>query len=326
MPSVTEAATGGTPLSAALDAGVQNISYNQEVAFTRYVRQVLPLDGYVFWVKATLLSPEVLATVADLPDTITTRGSLHYAQNSLQEETENYTVNAVVFTALSEVTDLNSADPDTLYIGSFQGMRFAFSSRGGFYKQANLYHYRGNAVYPDMATQVIDDVDQLNLTDVIVSNSLPLWLSLNTYVGLYGFRTTGVTLYPSFLVPNNLVPPYGAVHIPPESTSALGGAPRLSAGMTHSQLVVDRVKITLYGQRNFNAMDFVDCVNQWSLDYDIVGIMNQPTIRDEKRTQNELNTIAQKKSVEYQINYYQDRVNTIARQLIVSAVPTYHFQ
>jgi len=55
------------------------------------------------------------------------------------------------------------------------------------------------------------------------------------------------------------------------------------------------VRITLFGVRNDQALDFVACVNQYSLDYDMFGVMNMPTIRDEKRTQAELNVIAMKK-------------------------------
>jgi hypothetical protein len=83
------------------------------------------------------------------------------------------------------------------------------------------------------------------------------------------------------------------------------------------------VRITLYGTRNFSALDFVDCVNQYSLDTDLIGIMNLPTVRDEKRTQSELSTIAMKKSVEFVVSYYQQRANDVARQIILSAIPSF---
>ena len=75
-----------------------------------------------------------------------------------------------------------------------------------------------------------------------------------------------------------------------------------------------------------NLLDFVDFVGQLSLDpaYGF-GIMNQPVVRDEKRTQSEINAIAMKKTVEFQIDYNQTRVNDLARQLIKKVVPTYVF-
>ncbi len=75
--------------------------------------------------------------------------------------------------------------------------------------------------------------------------------------------------------------------------------------------------------RNDDALDFLDCVLQRSLDYDEFGIMNMPVVRDEKRTQSELNAIAQKKTIQFEISYNQNRMNSIARELILSAIPTF---
>ena len=52
--------------------------------------------------------------------------------------------------------------------------------------------------------------------------------------------------------------------------------------------------------------------------------MNMPVVRDEKRIQSELNAIAQKKSLTFEVSYYQNRMNDIARQLILSAVPSFY--
>ena len=79
----------------------------------------------------------------------------------------------------------------------------------------------------------------------------------------------------------------------------------------------------MYGLGNNQAMDFQDYVFQYSLNTDVIGVMNMPVIRDEKRTQSELSVIAMKKSIEIEVSYYQARVNTIARQFIKSAIPTY---
>jgi hypothetical protein len=40
--------------------------------------------------------------------------------------------------------------------------------------------------------------------------------------------------------------------------------------------------------------------------------------------QSEMNVIAMKKSIVYEINYYQERVRDIARQLILHVIPNYY--
>lgn len=339
MATAAEAALSKTPLGSDLAAGLESLDLNQVITFTRYQRLVLPLDGYVFFVKAALLGPSALINAA-LPNrsapnqapaavtpvrTFDAKGSMHYATDTRQEAAETYGANRMIFTSEEEINDLNEIDPGTLWIGEFDGTRFAFSSRGSFYKQADLYHYTGFAIYADMATQIIDSPAGFDSRNVIVSNSLPAWLALNGYNPGYGFGNPSLILYPSFLVPNNLPPPYGAVDIPPELTRALASAPRLdSRTSTHSQLCSDTVRITLWGTRNFSALDFVDCVNQYSRDFGVIGLMNMPVIRDEKRTQSELGTIAQKKSVEFEVSYVQARINDIAQQIIRSAIPSFY--
>ena len=337
MPKLDEAIGAPTELGGNLQAGVDQISSDQVVVFTKYVKVVLPLDSYVFWVKADLVGPSALynatainrfaynkSPVVTAAATINAPGSLHYATDTRQEEANTIAVNRVVFTSEQEIQDLNQVGPNVLFIGVIDGVKFAFSSRGSFYRQADLWHYVGTAVYSDMETQVVDDPRTLDRRSVIVSNSLPLWLAFNGYAPFYGFGNPTLMLYPSFLLPSNLAPPYGAVHIPPENTRALGSAPRIARDSSHSQLVSDRVKITLFGTRNFNALDFLDCVLQRSLDYDEFGIMGSiPVVRDEKRTQSELNAIAQKKTIDFEISYYQSRMNDVARTLILSAIPTF---
>lgn len=336
---IDESTAAPGELGAGLQAGVDTISSNQTIKFTKYHRLVLPLDGYVFWVRATLLSSSSLynfsayntvyfnkprVATAEPKSTFLAKGSLHYATDTNQDESGTMAINRVVFTAEEEIDDLNEIDPNTIWVGEIDDLKFAFSSRSSFYRQAALWHYVGRAVYPDMATQLVDNPATLDVRNVIVSNSLPLWLALNNYNPFYGFGNLSLTLYPSFLLPENIVPSYASVHIVPDATRAIGTVPKIGVQYTHDQLCTDRVKITMYGMRNFNALDFVDCVLQRSADYDDFGLMNSPVVRDEKRTQNELNVIAQKKSVEFEISYYQRRVNDMARQLILSAVPTFN--
>ena len=326
----------GTPIGADLQTGVEAISIQQTITFTKYIRLVLPLDGYVFWVKSDIVSQGALYNAAKIngaaysqsqkiitpaPTTIA-KGSLHYATDIRQDESETYAVNRVVFTSEQPVQDLNQIGPNVIFIAEFDGIKFAFSQRGSFYQQAELWHYVGNAIYSDMETQIIDKLDGFDAQNVVVSNSLPAWLFLNGYQPFYGFASP-VTLYPSFIVPTNLLPPYGSVHIDPINTKAIASTGRLDPNSSHSQLATDTVRVTLWGTRNFNAQDFVDCVNQYSLDYDVIGIQNMPIVRDEKRTQVELAAIGQKKTIEFEVSYYQSAVRDIARQIIQQAFVTY---
>ena len=349
MAGINEAIAAKTPMGADLDAGVSMLSMEQTVTFQKYIRLVLPLDGYVFWVKADTASPSALLNVMELnqvtlndpgsletPSSFIARGSVHYATDSRQTEAANYAANRVVFTALQPIQDLNRLGPDELYIATYDGplagqtgptgttaIRFAFSSRSSFYKQANLWHYVGYAVYPTMSTQIVDDPRLLDANKVIVSNSLPLWLNFNHYNPVWPVPVPRprVPFYPSFLVPDNKRPAYVAVHIGPD-TEAQQGQPFMSSMTDSYVLARDRVTLTLYGCDNQVASDIRDSLLQYSFDTELWGVMNIPVIADDKEGQNEINTLAQKKKMVFDVSYNQAAIRNVARQLILSCVPT----
>lgn len=337
MSTVAESVGAPTPMGSDLQAGVDTLSLDQEITFTKYVRVVLPLDGFVYWVAASILSPSALYNVAGMnttafnapprvsapAPTLTAKGSLHYATETQQQEQNTFSVNSVIFTSEQAVTELNAIAPNELWLASFQGVRFAFSSRSSFYVQSDLWHYRGQAVFADMDPIIVDQPSTLNRAQV-VSNSLPAWLALQSYRSPTGFGGPSFPLFPSFVVPDNLPPPFGTVHIGPDDTRPLGAAQIVSPNSSLSQLAADRVRITLFGVRNDEAMDFVAGVNQYSLDLDAIGIMNMPVIRDDKRGQSELNALSIKKFIDFEVSYYQRRMNDVARQLIYEAIPSFH--
>ena len=330
MSTVQELTTARTPLGAMLKTGVDALAGGSSpITFTLYNRRVLPLDGFVFWVLSGLET-----TPPSAPTTVTVPGSYHLSTQKIQEETETYGVNSCVFTSeLPIVQNLEAANPDGIYIGSFPdpqypgtNLQFAFS-RQRSYKQADLWHYTGDAVYPFMASQIINDAQDVPTDSLVVSNSLPFWLALNDYsptLPAYGFGNA-IPLYPAHLVAANLTPPFGAVNILSESTAAWSSAPYLSRRSTHSQLTREVVRVTLYGVNNDQALTFMDCVLQRSQDYGPIGkyfgILNCPTVRDEKVKQLELSILAQKKSIEFEVAYFQTSVRNVARQLIESAIP-----
>ncbi len=215
------------PLGA--DAGEQSISGAQTVVFTQYVRTVLPLDGFVFWVRADLLSESALngamgyntrgsaygsGLLVEKPaKQIIAKGSLHISNTKRQEETETYGVSRATFTSEQPLDQgFVAIDDMHIYIGQFGCVRFAFSDQQNFYVQAGLWHYVGDAIYPYMETQIIDTPGDLRTKQLIVSNSLSLWLGLNNNAPFYGFGNT-IPLDPSYLAPPNIRPPFGTVHV-----------------------------------------------------------------------------------------------------------------
>lgn len=342
MATLDESLTAKTPLGGALGVGLDSISYFQEITLTKYVRIVLPADGFIFWVNAGSVSPSAMLntttlntvelnqpqTISSAAPTLTVKGSLHYATTQDQEEEQTFSTNRVVLSSQSAIQEFNTIGPNELYIGTFENIRFAFSSRGSFYQQADLWHYAGNAIYADMVTQIVDDPRTFNINQLIVSNSLPIWLAMNAYQPVdWAPFANPVPLYPSYLAPLNLAPPFGSVHIEPETTRTIAIGAVLDSTLSETQFCEEMVKITLTGLNNNSAQDFIEFVLQQSNNNPgLFGITNSPVVRDEKRTQPELRVIAQRKTVEFKINYYQSRTRNLARQLILSAVPSFALQ
>lgn len=314
MAQIGEVGPNPTAFAGALGDGLDQL--NQVVTFQAYTRSVLPLDGFMFWV------PTIQVDV---------KGVLHYSQDIQQNEDETIGLASVTFTSQEPVALFSDAPINTIYVARIGGFRFAFSQQQ-VYPQAGLWHYFGHSIQPAMASQLLDRPGSIDITQAVTSNSLALWFGLNNYESPFddGFTTAGVpfyiappTLYPSGMVPPNLIPPYGVVHIGENDTEALQSFPSLDANRNHDQLCADWVTITLFGLQNNVGLDFQDTVNKYSLLTDNFGVMNTPVVRDAIRTQAELQTRAMKKTIRYRISYHQQRVAQVARKLILSAVPTY---
>src|ERR1700761_2634074 len=205
MPTGTEGLGAQSQLQAVLDAGVEQIAASQTVTFTLYNRVALAPDSSVFWVATST--------------TMTATGSLHLVTDRAQDEDQTIGANHVIFTSEVEVSAFNALAPDTMWIGKWTSengnvLQVVFGQRGGYFTQANLWHYSGFAVFPAMSAQIVANEGDLP-TGPIVSNSLPIWLSQNTFA----------PVYPSFLVPDNIVPPYVVAHVEPGATDSLGGFP-----------------------------------------------------------------------------------------------------
>jgi hypothetical protein len=251
-----------------------------------------------------------------LPTDVEVQGSFHYSSTINQDEDATVDSNNVIFTSLSEIQAFNQIGPDYLYICHYRDLTFAFSSRGRLYEQSDLYHYAGSALRSRHQTQIIDDPNQFNPT-LVVSNSLPIWLNMPNYVPPYPGFVCPIPLYSSYLVDDNISPPFGSIHIEDTETIEMGSAfgPRLQ----QSQLCREKVKVHLYGADNLMASNFVAFVEQYSLDWMKLGLSDSPAIKDIKLTQPEFKILAQRKLIIFEINYRQNVVRDEARQFILHA-------
>lgn len=327
MTTLLESLSGdqASPVHDALAAGVDMLSGTQQVSFVPYVRTILPLDGYVFWLSSAIASPQQLAK-SGIPsaDPVLVIGSLHYASQGSQQEDETIVVRSVDFTSESEIDAFAEVAPDVMYVGTwatkFGSFKFTFSRRNSYYRQADLHHYIGDAIYPVFEAQLIDNLASFDQRQV-VSNSLPIWLSMfSENTPFVSFMSISIPLYPSLLVADDLVPPYASVHIGPDDTRPLQSIPWRGPTSSHFQLCADRVRLTLYGLGNDDAMTFLDYILDYSENTGLIGLMNMPIARDGKRAQIELTALAKQKIIEFEVSYQQQSAREIARQLIELAV------
>ena len=289
-------------LEGALRAGLQSISQNQNVVFVKYNRVILPYDGYVFWVK----DPDT--------DPIEVFGSFHYQTDQKQELDHTIAYQNVVFTTPTQINNFNDLQPEDLWLGQGPTFEFSFSSHGNYYEQANLWHYRGQAVYPEMRTQVLQNYHDLPV-DPIVSNSLPIWIALNDYA----------PVYPSFLVPDNLTPPYIVCHIDADATTSLQPIPWYTEDNTW-QLMRDRVRLIIYGFDNRTVQNYLQYIVRSSM-CGAFGIMKMGmAVKDGKHIQSELNVLGQQKFVEIEVSYNQSAVNDTILQYIQKVLPVDFFE
>ena len=326
MASAAEAAGQQSAPQAVLDAGIEALSVKQTVQFTLYSKFVFASDGFVFWVAT---AQKMVAV-----------GSLHIATDRQQDEDQTIAANQVLLNSEGPITALNAISPNTMWVGEWpvaegQSLQIAFSHRANYYREADVWHYSGFAVYPALSAQLVARTEDLP-TGPIVSNSLPIWLSQTTFQS--GAALVTVPAYPSFAVPDNVAPPYIVAHVRPDSTETLSSAPGQvypgtvipSADISPfyqfavDQFCRDQVDLTLYGFNNELAWQYWWALQQYSLTDPgqpaTFGFANSPAIRDAKRTQSEIAALAMKKTIHISANYWQGAANAAAYRLILQAM------
>ena len=310
MASLTEAATAaGAGRGALLQAGIGQLSSQQQFTFTLYKRLILPADGFVFWCLASAVSPPI----TDKPLTFTMNGSLHLTQTVEQNLDSTVARQHVIFTADDQVREFSDVAPDELYLMTLpNGSLAAFAQQSMRYDTSDIWHYAGVALLPYEATQVIANPADVMASSTIVSNSLPIWMAMST---------DDLPVYPSDLSPLNLPPPYVTADI--QGTQAMTMAPLYDADSGQTQLCRETVVFTLWGCRNDQAMDFQMAVLANSLPDDAAyGTMTPLVPVDLKKPQADFAIIAQQKQLSVDVNYLQARTRAIARKLILSAAIT----
>ena len=64
MPDIADTIPAESSMSAVLKTGLDVIDLSQTVTFTLYTKVVLPIDGFVFWVKTQLLSESAIVNAS----------------------------------------------------------------------------------------------------------------------------------------------------------------------------------------------------------------------------------------------------------------------
>ncbi|CAB5282752.1 hypothetical protein IST455A_00475 [Burkholderia multivorans] len=303
-----------------LKAGVRTISHNQQLTFTLYQQYVLPLDGMVYWIRQ-----------ADT--TFTVQGSLHVTNEQQQRPSESYAQNTVIFTSLNVVSKFQDIAPSTMWVCEYDGMLFAFNRRTMRYWQTDLNHYAGTAVFPTMRTQFLDSNASIP-TSKILSNSIPIWLSLTGPLSAVPGYDQPLAVFGEYLVAANQQPPYIAVEI--QETTSIEPQPRKYAFEDDtvnppvyrefmSQLKRDRVLLHLYGFDSDHAMAYLDYLMTFFLNQGntVMGLMSGPNMKDMPIIQSEYNIRGPKKTIELEVSYQTFKALDYAITLLRKAQPNF---
>lgn len=299
-------------LSRSVGSGMNDICYEGTVLFRQYRKIVLPLDRFIFW----------LAT----PQTMTITGSLHIETHNRHTETERYDYSDMVLTTQEEVQTFHQKPTDTLWMACIDGTHFSIDGQKKHFKQAGLFHYFGSNVPPSFRSQFIHTEAELDDYHPVISSSLPIFLAL-PHIGSPALGwcpwPKDVPIFPSFSSPDNQEPPYIIIHNDPHSAQPVGlGTVDPTTGAS-TQIMTEKVKLTLIGLPHQKASNIRDYIRHWALLHpDTLGITNIPVIVDEKSTLDEISALSMMKHIEFDVMYIQNTARDCAFKLIEHAKMT----
>jgi len=278
--------------------GYQQLSGNQKITFTRYVSKILPIDGWHFWVKAELLDGETE------PFNKVVSGTLHQSVNQTQEATKSNAITSIILTVNQPIDLLKEVNQESMWLGEYDGSKFSFNIQNAFYDNANQFHYAGDAVYIENSDAFIDDINDLNLDDTVITNCIPLFIALNDQV----------QIYPAFLNPTNLKPPYATIEV--KQTTGV------AAGITFNEfddsklMQWDKVELSIFGLRKKQLSDFLKYLTTKQLETEAFGIYWLPSIQNENIPQSEVNILTNKKVLSFDVNYVIEDIRNAATAFI----------
>lgn len=309
-----------TQQQTALYETLQNLtgSFNSGTfVFSSYTKYQLSYDGYVFWVNNG--------------NKLTINGAIHIGVERQQDKDSTFAMNSVVLNTNELITAFNEVASNTMWVADITSpdnatVKVAFQRQMPFFENAGIYHYAGFAVFPYFYPQIIDSASDVP-SDVVVSSSTPIWLNLpNALTNLPGIPNQITPVYASFLVPENISPPYIVAHVEPDLTEPVGAFPYIGGNVTgqnnpvsYSHLCRDKVELCFFGMTNQQILTYINALIFYSRYYDVFGFGSSPVVQDKKHTQAEIKAISMEKSYNFYANYYQQQANVASVNILTQA-------
>ncbi|GBQ08825.1 hypothetical protein [Saccharibacter floricola] len=301
-----------TPLGESLGRAISNISYGGEIYFQEYRKITLPLDGFLFWIKTE--------------NKFSIPGSLHISTRNTKNEYQNYDLSQIVLSTSEKINKFHQKDSNYILVGIIDGLEFLIGAQKESYQPSALFHYSAESIPPSFRSQFIHTEAELDDYHPVISSSLPIFLAL-PHIGSPALGwcpwPKDVPIFPSFSSPDNQEPPYIIIHNDPHSAQPVGlGTVDPTTGAS-TQMMTEKVKLTLIGLPHQKASNIRDYIRHWALLHpDTLGITNIPVIVDEKSTLDEISALSMMKHLEFDVMYIQNTARDCAFKLIEHAKMT----
>lgn len=282
---------GLAPYAGVLRNGIDFLKENNKFIFITYSKAILPYDGFIFWIKRK-------------EETVIVKSIEHTAEEMLQEGDTFRSESTLILTSEEPLFDFSQNDLETIKVIVCNNNRYVIRKSGENTGESGIFHYMARIIEKPLESILLDSEDDFRSRKIQLSSSIPLFILLAS--GVFDLVPVHYDLYPAWLVPFNKKPPYITVEIIKTTALASGSQTVIHHEKEYLlKLVQEEVKFVLYGFDNDAAFIFLKQLEKWSTIYNYIGFMNMPCIEDEVHNQVELGSVAQKKSIELVISYYQ---------------------